>query len=159
VGPYPAAVGFEGKIEAIYLAAIAGGEMSVVDEVEAVKGLGLRGEHHARPDQEKPGREVTLVESEAVAAIAAESGFDAKASDTRRNLVTVGVPLNHLVGQEFSVGEVVLRGVRLCEPCQVMEATIGEGARMALLHRGGLRADIVRGGTVRVGDRIAPVNR
>jgi MOSC domain-containing protein YiiM len=70
--------------------------------------------------------------------------------------VTRGVPLNHLVGREFTVGGVRLRGIKLCEPCAHMESLSRPGARKALLHRGGLRAQILESGTIRAGDPIAP---
>jgi MOSC domain-containing protein YiiM len=74
---------------------------------------------------------------------------------TRRNLVVRGVYLNHLVGRELRVGEVVLRGVRLCEPCKHLEEVSGlRGAMRLLAHRGGLRCDVVRGGVVRRGDAV-----
>jgi len=60
-----------------------------------------------------------------------------------------------LVGRDFQVGEVRLRGVRLCEPCSHLEGLTREGVLTGLVHRGGLRADIISGGTIRVGDAIA----
>jgi MOSC domain-containing protein YiiM len=66
------------------------------------------------------------------------------------------VALNHLVGREFTVGAVLLRGTRLCEPCAHLEALSAPGVQRALAHRGGLRAEVVAGGTVRVGDAIGP---
>jgi MOSC domain-containing protein YiiM len=73
---------------------------------------------------------------------------------TRRNIVTRGVPLKHLVGQQFRVGDVTLRGLRLCEPCAHLERLSHPGVREALIHRGGLRAQILTDGTIRVGDSI-----
>jgi MOSC domain-containing protein YiiM len=72
----------------------------------------------------------------------------------RRNIVTRGIALNHLVEQEFRIGDVVLRGTRLCEPCAHMEKLTIKGTLRGLIHRGGLRAEIVKGGTIRVGDVI-----
>jgi MOSC domain-containing protein YiiM len=66
------------------------------------------------------------------------------------------VPLNHLVGREFTVGDVRLRGIRLCEPCAHMESLSKPGARKALRHRGGLRAEILESGTIRAGDAVVP---
>jgi MOSC domain-containing protein YiiM len=78
-------------------------------------------------------------------------------TQTRRNIVTRGVPLNHLVGRQFRVGrDVVLQGVRLCEPCDYLESLTLSGVRGGLIHRGGLRADIISGGTIRVGNRVTP---
>ena len=71
-------------------------------------------------------------------------------------IVTAGVPLNHLVDKEFTVGEARFRGVRLCEPCSHMESLSRPGARKALLHRGGLNAEILESGTIRPGDPVSP---
>ena len=68
--------------------------------------------------------------------------------------MTRGVPLNHLVGKEFQVGEVRLVGIRLCEPCQYLENLTTKGVLTGLIHRGGLRANIVTGGTIRTGDAV-----
>jgi MOSC domain-containing protein YiiM len=68
-----------------------------------------------------------------------------------------GVALNHLVGTEFRVGEVRLKGVRLCEPCGYLERVTGLPVKAGLVHRGGLRAQVLSGGTIRVGDPVVPV--
>ncbi len=65
--------------------------------------------------------------------------------------------MNHLVGTQFRVGAVVLRGIRLCEPCEHLESLTRAGVRTALVHRGGLRAEILEGGEIRIGDRIEPI--
>ena len=74
--------------------------------------------------------------------------------ETRRNVVMRGLDLNVLVGQRFSVGEVVCVGQRLCEPCAHLELLATPGILRSLVHRGGLRADVVGDGTIRVGDRV-----
>jgi MOSC domain-containing protein YiiM len=99
-------------------------------------------------------RHVTLIEAEAVEAVRRDEGLALTAAETRRNLVTRGVPLNHLVGKDFFVGGARLRGVRLCEPCLHLEGSTRPGLRQALLHRGGLRARILAGATVSLGDLI-----
>jgi MOSC domain-containing protein YiiM len=150
----------EGRVEAIFIGAVAEGPLDSVDEVEAVAGYGLNGDRYAArrgtfSKKEAPGRHVTLIESEAVEAAKRDYGVDVKLSDPRRNVVTRGIALNHLVGREFTVGPVRLQGVRLCEPCEHMEKLSGlAGIRDALVHRGGLRADIVEGGTLKVGDPL-----
>jgi len=101
------------------------------------------------------GREVTLIEIEAIEALAREKNIEIPPELARRNLVTRGVPLNHLVGREFQVGSVGLVGKRLCEPCQYLEALTTKGVLTRLLHRGRLRADIVLGGTIRIGDAVS----
>jgi MOSC domain-containing protein YiiM len=72
-----------------------------------------------------------------------------------RNIVTRGVPLNHLVEKEFKIGEVILRGARLCDPCAHMEKLTVKGTLRGLIHRGGLRAEIMKGGTIKVGDKLS----
>ncbi len=77
------------------------------------------------------------------------------AGDARRNIVTRNVPLNHLVGKEFAIGDVRIRGIRLCEPCDHLEKVTGKPVIKGLLHRGGLRAQILTPGTIRVGDLVS----
>src|SRR6516165_3795797 len=101
---------FEGRVVAIYVASAAGAPMEPRDEVEAVAGLGLAGDRYAK-------RAVTLIEREAIDTARAEAGIPLDERETRRNVVTVGVPLNHLVDRVFTVGPVRLRGVNLSEPC------------------------------------------
>ena len=103
------------------------------------------------------GRHVTLIEIEAIEALQREYQVEIEASLSRRNIVTHAVALNHLVDREFTVGEVRLRGMRLCEPCARLERLSRRGAMRGLIHRGGLRAEILTGGTIHVGDAIAPV--
>jgi MOSC domain-containing protein YiiM len=151
---------FEGRLAAIYTTSEAGAPMESRPEVDAIVGVGLAGDRYATREgahSEKPGggRQVTLVEREAIAAVRVE-GVELADHETRRNLLTEGVPLNHLVGQTFRIGDVVLRGVRLAEPCSYLAGLTRPGVSRALVHRGGLRADVVEGGTLRVGDTISP---
>jgi MOSC domain-containing protein YiiM len=151
---------FEGRLAAIYTTTEAGAPMETHDEMEAVAGVGLTGDRYANAagaHSEKPGggRQVTLVEREVIAAVRAD-GVELADHETRRNLLTEGVPLNHLVGETFRVGDVVLRGVRLAEPCSYLAGLTRAGVSRALVHRGGLRADIVEGGVLHVGDAIVP---
>ena len=134
--------------------------MARVDAVRAVPGRGLEGDRYFErrgswSDQDGPQREVTLVEAEALEALAA-NGIDVTLGDSRRNIVTRDVPLNHLVGGEFTVGDVRLRGVKLCEPCAHLERVSGKPIRAPLVHRGGLNAQILSEGVVRVGDAVRP---
>ena len=137
--------------------------MTAVPEVRAVEGRGLEGDRYLSgkgtfsPAVHRPDHEVTLVESEKIAAFAAASGLPFDSAMARRNLVTEGVDLNALVGQTFQIGEVVLRGIRLCEPCNYLAKTTYPETLDGLVHRGGLRAQIVRGGVLRVGDAVRPV--
>jgi MOSC domain-containing protein YiiM len=155
---------FEGELVGIFVAPAAGAAMEPRDEVEAIAGRGLVGDRYLDADGTYSGtriadeqRAVTLIEQEAVAAARAEEQLELDASETRRNLVTSGVPLNHLVDEEFQVGAARLRGVKLAEPCAYLEGKTRPGVRAALIHRGGLRAEILDGGTLRLGDRITPL--
>jgi MOSC domain-containing protein YiiM len=107
---------------------------------------------------------VTLIEVEAVRTLfdgvqSAEGhrlGIKLTPAETRRNIATAGVPLNHLVDREFWVGSVLMRGTRLCEPCKYLEALTQAGVMGGLIHRGGLRAQILTEGVIRVGDAVRP---
>jgi len=152
---------FEGTVLAIYTAAASGAPMRAHAEVDAVPGAGLAGDRYANAAGTFSGRRledarraVTLIEEEAIRAARAEGGLELDAAETRRNLVTAGVPLNHLVDEEFEVGGVRMRGVDLSEPCAYLERETRPGVRAALLHRGGLRAEILTGGRIRVGDPV-----
>ena len=150
-----------GTVVSLHITPAATAQMVSVPAVRAVPGKGLEGDRYytqAGTFSEKPGsdREVTLIESEAVDALRRDYEIEMDAGMSRRNIVTRGVPLNHLVGLEFQVGEVLLRGLRLCEPCGHMEKLAGRPVRPGLVHRGGLRAQILTGGTIRAGDPVRP---
>src|SRR5207249_7406613 len=99
-----------------------------------------RGHYSPRPSQ--GGREITLIETETIDALG-DLGVKVSAAETRRNVATRGVPLNHLVDRVFRVGEVRLRGTRLCEPCKYLDGLTRDGVMAAFVHRGGLRAQIL----------------
>jgi MOSC domain-containing protein YiiM len=105
-----------------------------------------------------PGREVTeltLIESEVIEQLREDWGLDIADADSRRNLVTRGVALNELIGGEFYVGGARLRGAGLCEPCvSLVKSRDNMHLLRALVHKGGLRAQIISGGWIAVGDRI-----
>lgn len=151
---------FRGEVVALYVAPSAGAPMEARQEVAAIAGQGLAGDRYGDaagtysgthvPDAQ---RAVTLIEREAVTA-AHDDLCPIEEHETRRNVVTVGVPLNHLVGRTFRVGSVRLRGTNLAEPCAYLEGLTHPRARAALVHRGGLRAEILEGGPIRVGDIV-----
>ena len=149
----------KGTIVSIHMAPAGGAPMQSVASVTAKPGQGLEGDRYhnkrgtfsAHPGT---GRDVTLIEIEAVEALKRDYQVELDAGLARRNLVTRGVALNHLVDRKFKVGAVVLRGMRLCEPCSHMEKLTRKGALRGLIHRGGLRAEIIAGGTIHVGDAI-----
>ncbi len=151
-----------GEVLHIHIAPVADAEPKPVDAVRAEPGRGLEGDrYHAQKGSYsgdgRSGREVTLIASEAIEALAAEFGVKLAPGQSRRNITTRGLDLNDFVDRELRVGEVVLRGTRLCEPCQQLENNVGQPNTLkGLTHRGGLRCDIVSGGTIRVGDEVAP---
>ncbi len=152
-----------GTVRAIHLVRQAGDDPSEVDEVFAVAGRGLEGDRYSGdggtwsdPDRKS---EVTLIEHEAVEEARRELGRPLDPGDLRRNVVTGGVRLSGLLGRRFRVGEVVMEGQRPCEPCGYLERRTGvEGVRDALRGRGGLRARVVRGGVLRKGDAVEPLD-
>lgn len=149
---------FEGEVVSIHVAPEAGAELQPVPEANVTE-QGITGDRYAAGGgkfsaEGGPGRAVTLVEIEALEALAREEGVELEPGSLRRNVVTRDVPLNHLVGREFSVGDIVLRGVRLCEPCAYLAKLTDSSVSRALLHRAGLRADVVREGIIRKGDSI-----
>jgi MOSC domain-containing protein YiiM len=150
---------FTGTIDSIHIAAAAKESTYAVDHVRAIPGVGLEGDRYALQQgtffKPEPAFELTLIEAEAIEAIKIEYKVDLAPGDARRNLVTRGVPLNHLVGREFRVGDVLIRGIRLCEPCSHLEALTKLPVIKSLRHRGGLRAQILNEGTFRVGDTVS----
>ncbi|NHN60492.1 MULTISPECIES: MOSC domain-containing protein [Halorussus] len=142
-----------GTIEAIHLAPESGEAVEPVESVEALAGRGLRGDRHFGGD----GGDLTLIEAEAVEAAAEDADIDLGDGAHRRNLTTRDAALNHLVGERFRIGEVVCEGVELCEPCSHLESLTADGAVSALLHRGGLRADVVESGEISEGDALEPL--
>ncbi len=150
---------YKGTVLSIHIASAAEKSMVSVKEVRAVPGKGLEGDRYfletgTYSKKLGPDREVTLIASEAIGALRRDYGIGLAPGDSRRNIVTQGIPLNFLVGREFTVGTVRLRGIRLCEPCGHLEGLTREGVRAGLIHRGGLRAQILTGGVIQTGDPI-----
>jgi MOSC domain-containing protein YiiM len=149
------------EVVAIHIAPGAGARMKPLDQVQALVGTGLAGDRYAtghgfysaRPTD--PGaREVTLIEVETLEWLAAERGIGLAAGEHRRNLTTRGIRLAELLGHRFRVGDVLLEGVKDCPPCVHLEGLVGQAVVEPLLERGGLRARILEGGTLHVGDAI-----
>jgi hypothetical protein len=161
---------WEGNVVSIHVATAASARMESITEVRAFPGRGLEGDRYFTgtgfysKKSSYGGREVTLIEIEAVEALfngvlnaeGERSGIKLAAADTRRNIATFGVPLNHLVDREFWVGVVLMRGTRLCEPCKHLDELTQHGVMSGLIHRGGLRALILSEGVIRVSDAMRP---
>ena len=138
-------------VDAIFTAPAKGAPVTEVGEVTVVPGCGVVGDRYWMEEgHEKPGNELTLIQAEYLDEVAdrlAPGGH-------RRQIVTRGVALNDLVGKEFQVGEVVVRGVELCEPCRYLAGLTYPQIIKDLVHKGGLNAQIIHGGVIRVGDRV-----
>ena len=146
-------------VVSLHIAPSGAAPMQAVGSVNAVAGRGLEGDRYYNlcgtySNHPGDGRHVTLIESEALEALRREYQIALEPGSARRNIVTRGVALNHLVEKEFTIGAVVLHGTRLCEPCLHLEKLSSRGAMRGLIHRGGLRAEIITGGVVRIGDPI-----
>ena len=112
----------------------------------------------AYSNKPEEGRQVTLFEQETLEALRRDHGIALEPRETRRNVITRGIPLNHLVGRRFLVGDVLLEGMRLNTPCRYLEDLLGiEGLFKALIHRSGLNCRILTEGEIRVGDTVRPV--
>lgn len=148
-----------GRVLGIYIAPADGAPTQPVPSVAAHPGKGLEGDRYHRRALDggtplKPDQEITLIEMEALEALEREKSIHVDPHETRRNVVTRHVALNHLVGREFAVGGVRIKGHRLCEPCGFLESKTRKGVCAGLIHRGGLRAQILSEGVIRVGDSI-----
>lgn len=146
-----------GKVLSIFVRPEPSKQVVEVSQTLAVPGKGLEGDYNFTRMTAKgsdAGREVTLIEQESLTAIERENNIALDPGDSRRNLITENVPLNHLVGREFRVGEVILKGMRLCEPCLHLADLTKKEVLPALVHRGGLRAKILKKGTIRIGDPV-----
>lgn len=137
------------KLLSIHIASKPGAPMQSVETAAAVAGKGLQGDRNFPAKRVED--QVTLIEREAVTALGRDYGVELAPGDARRNLVTDGVALNHLVGREFTIGDVRLRGIRLCEPCTHLQKLTGAKVLPGLVHRGGLRAEILTGGVLKPG--------
>jgi MOSC domain-containing protein YiiM len=149
-----------GTVEGIFIAARAAELPAPVESANARPGKGIEGDRYFddggtySDNPRSDGRDITLVEAEALDGLARDTGIELSPAETRRNVVTRGVPLNDLVGRRFIVGEVECVGRRLCDPCSHLEKLTQPGVLKGLVDRGGLRADVVRGGTIRPGDEL-----
>jgi MOSC domain-containing protein YiiM len=161
-GRLPETVRASGVVDGLFVAAAAEARCEAVEVAEAVAGHGLRGDRYFDGQGTfggpgAMGHEITLIEREALDDLAARSGVELDPADARRNVVTRGVDLNALAGRRFTIGDVEIIGRRWCEPCAHLQRLTTPGVLRGLVHRGGLRADIVRGGTIARGDPVRPL--
>ena len=122
--------------------------LAPVSSVRAIAGKGLEGDRYFFADGAGSGEALTLIEPEVLEDVGLTG------PQARRQVVVRGVQVSDLVGRRFRVGEVECLGVELCEPCRHLQSLTRPGIIKDLVHRGGLRADILSGGTISVGDRL-----
>jgi MOSC domain-containing protein YiiM len=148
-----------GVVTSIYISPQASQPMMSVDTVEAIAGKGLKGDRYYQSvgsfsRKGDASQEVTLIEIETVTSLIHDHDIRINPGDCRRNIITRDIRLNDLVGKQFRVGDTVLKGLKLCEPCSHLAKLTTEKILPALVHRGGLRAQILIGGSIKVGDLI-----
>ena len=152
---------WHGRLLHIHIAPAASRPMQRLERAGLVAGVGVEGDRYASRTgtysaKHHIDRQVTLMEAETLEALARDHGIELAPAEHRRNLTTQGVPLNHLVGRYFRVGECVLFGGRLNVPCRYLEDLVGKKVFKPLLNRSGLNCRILVGGVVRAGDAVAP---
>jgi MOSC domain-containing protein YiiM len=148
-----------GRVELIAVAAQKEGPMRTVQRAVAHAGRGLEGDRYfdgagTFSNAAARGHDLTLIAAETLDALVLPPGERVAYADARRNVVTRGIDLDALIGRRFRIGDVECVGQRRCEPCAHLERLTAPGALRALVHRGGLRADVVAGGTIAVGAQV-----
>jgi MOSC domain-containing protein YiiM len=137
----------DGTVEGIFFGAVDEGPLEQTEAVQVKTGAGIEGDRYGDKD-------ITLFEAEAIEGLKADTGIDLQPSEIRRNVMTRGIALNDMLGHRIRVGEVEAVVTELCHPCSHLQALTQPGVLRGLANRGGLNADVVAGGAIRVGDRI-----
>lgn len=137
------------------------GPVHSVGEVEAVAGLGLKGDRYYERERKStkdhdPSVEITLVELEGIEAAREESGLDITIEDLRRNIVTTGIDLDPLVGRRFYLGDALVEALDLNPPCRRLARIAGKPLLKPLIGKAGIRGRVVEGGVIKKGDAIRP---
>lgn len=150
-------------LRAIFTAPARDAAIQTSDAVQVHAGCGIVGDRHYRR-RNAAADQITLIEQAAVDFFNQTHGSAIPASLLRRNLLMQDVSLNALVGRTFRVGAIRLRGIELCEPCSKVgrllqaEGIPPQAAVRTLIGRGGLRAEILDTGVIRVGDTLTLEN-
>ncbi len=163
IDPTSLIIPWRGIVTEIHIAPAGGAPMVATSGVTAVAGRGLEGDRYHDETGfyswfKGPLRHVSLIEWEVLETLRDFHNLTLEPGITRRNIVTRGVPLGHLLGREFRVGGSTLRGVEICEPCKHLVDLTGDRSLLsALIHRGGLHAEVVTGGAIGLGDTVEPI--
>ena len=151
-----------GKLEHIHITPKGREPMVALAEAKLIAGQGIEGDRYllgagTYSMKPEPGRQVTLIEAETLEALARDNGIELTPQEHRRNLTVRGVAVNHFVGRQLRIGEVLVEGTRLNVPCKSLELVTGKPVYEPLLNRSGLNCIIVQGGMIRPGDLVTPV--
>ena len=136
-----------GIVEGIFFGAVDEGPLEPADQVQVNTGAGIEGDRYGHKD-------ITLFEAEAIEGLKADTGIELQPREIRRNVMTRGIALNDLLGHRIRVGEVEAVVTELCHPCNHLQSLTYPGVLRGLVKRGGLNADVVAGGAIRLGDQI-----
>lgn len=143
------------KVTHIFVAPVRGAPVRAVAAVDALADQGLRGDRYTDARlRRSPDYQVTLIEMESIEAFSRATGLTLTPEMPRRNIVTLGIRLNGLCGKRFSVGGAVFEGLELCEPCSLFAKRTHREVVKFFAAKGGLRARILSGGEIRVGDFV-----
>ena len=152
-----------GAVEGLAVAPAAEAPMRLLEVAQARAGRGLDGDRYAAGAGtfssragRRPGYDLTLIAAEVLDELAA-AGQALDFAGTRRNVLTRGLDVNALVGRRFRIGDVLCEGRRLCEPCVHLDRLSGPGILRPLIHRGGLRVDVLTDGEIRLGAPVVTV--
>jgi len=157
----PVAPSWRGVLEHIHVAAEGSQPMEARLQAEVIAGIGIPDDRYARrtgtySDRHHIDRQITLIETETLDALERDRGIVLAPHEHRRNLTTRGVPVSHLVGRYFTIGDCVFYGGRLNVPCKYLEQLVGRSVFRPLINRSGLNCRVIVSGTIRVGDAIEP---
>ncbi len=146
-----------GLVKHIFTADRTASEMISHISIEAIQGVGLAGDRYAIESTDTDNEsQLTLIEAEHIESFTAETKLTLPMEAPRRNLVTTGIALNELCGRKFRIGDVLIEGIELCEPCASLARRTYPEVLRFFVHKGGLRARILQGGKIQVGDSIHP---
>ena len=157
------ATGWLGVLQHIHICPEKSSPMQALERAMVIADRGIDGDRYALETGTYsgipgPDRQVTLIEAEMLARVAEDDGLPIEMAEHRRNLTVSGVPLMHLVGRRFAVGEVVLEGVRINQPCKYLNLMLKRDVYMALWNRSGLNARVIEGGEIGLGDVVRMVD-
>ncbi len=153
-----------GKVEGLFITDTAGAPMRAIEAVQAIAGRGLEGDRYCLgtgfySNKHGWGANITLIESEAIAAINVGHNTNLNAAMLRRNVLSAGIRLESLIGRRFRCGDVVLLGTKAFPPCKHLADLLGDPAILKYLaYCGGIGAKIVSGGAIKLFDSISLIS-